>query len=78
MPGLQFAEKLRRTCCQKAMWKGRLSSNACGMKSREAMGSIRCAAICRVRFRIKKPTQSSNESARNTQPFMDGKLGVPS
>ena len=36
------------------------------------MGYILCVAICRVRFHITKPTQSSKESARNTQPFIRG------
>jgi hypothetical protein len=59
-------------CCQKVMGRERLSSNACGMRSREAMGYILCVAICRVRFHITKPTQSSIESARNIQPFIRG------
>src|SRR5262252_2489102 len=49
---------------------GRLNSNACGMRSQEDTGCIPFVGICRVHFRIPKPTQSFTESARNIQPFM--------
>jgi hypothetical protein len=59
------------TLLSKGNGEERLSSNACGTRSREAMGYRLRVAICRVGFHITKPTQSSKESAQNTQPFMD-------